>query len=197
MKHLLKKKEAIKLAKEFEQQMLNSEEKKLNFETGVKVKIDQVKTMRNDKVEVDKSSNTATAEAKNNLEAKSIELSKNIKDTIDDIVKSDLSSIFKDIYTKYSQFLEGLSLDQIVAIFNLIIDCTLSFSLFSLISLFMGEHLIDYFKLEKNYPSLANLIRLKIQLNKHLRMYNLGFLILFLIFGIFGNLYMFLLNYFV
>jgi len=52
---LIEKKEAIKLAKEFEQQMLNSEEKKLNFETGVKVKIDQVKTMRNDKVEVDKS----------------------------------------------------------------------------------------------------------------------------------------------
>jgi hypothetical protein len=124
-------------------------------------------------------------------------LDSNIKKAIDDISKSDISDIFKSFIEKYYQFLSGLSLDQIVAVFNLLIDFTLGYSLFTLASLFMGEHVIDYFKLANKYPKLASLIRLKITLNKHLKMFNLSFFIIFLLAGIVGNLYMFLLKYFV
>lgn len=189
--------EARKLAETNATKYFNTETGKLEFETKLKSRITSLAEKYDARKQLEGDLKTATGEAKKALETKSKELDSNIKKAIDDISKSDISDIFKSFIEKYYQFLSGLSLDQIVAVFNLLIDFTLGYSLFTLASLFMGEHVIDYFKLANKYPKLASLIRLKITLNKHLKMFNLSFFIIFLLAGIVGNLYMFLLKYFV
>jgi hypothetical protein len=188
---------AKELAKAANEKYLNTAEGKVEFETKVKARIASLEENYNERKDVENKLKTATGEAKDKLEEKSKELDNKIKDSIKDISNSDLSDIFTKFIEKYYQFLNGLSLDQIVAFFNLIIDFSLGFSLYTLASLFMGEHIIDYFKLEIKFPKLASLIRLRININKHLKMFNLGIFILFLLAGIVGNIYMFLLKYFV
>lgn len=63
----------------------------------------------------------------------------------------------------------NLTLDQLVSLFNLAIDLSLSFSIFNIINIFLGEHLIKYFNLENKYPKIAYFIRLRIKLNSHLK----------------------------
>lgn len=188
--------DAQKACAEFEAQTKTSEALRLKQDLFIKGKGTQLKENLDALKKVEDDLVNSTGEAKIHLEAKKKELDKKVNDTLDDILKSDLSAVFKGMYEKYALFLDGLSLDQIVAVFNLIIDLTLSISIFSILSLFMSEFLIDYFNLEKNFPSLAQLIRLRKKLNNHLKVYNLAFFIFFLALGVFGNLYMFLLNYF-
>lgn len=187
---------AKETAEELRKKYFESESGRAELNTHIKSRIAELADNYDNKKKNDQLLEKATGEAKKKLSAKSEELDKKIIYSIEKRSKSDLSGIFIKLIEKYHQFLEGLTLDQIVAFFNLIIDFSLCYSLFTMASLFMGEHIIDYFKLDKKYPRLASLIRLKININKHLKMFNLGIFILFLLAGIAGNLYMFLLKYF-
>lgn len=189
--------EAKERANAAERRFNETAEGKVEYETIVQSRIASLKENFEERRIVESQLETATGEAKKYLVEKSKKLEKKIEDNIDDLVKSDLSDIFKNTIDNYYKFLDGLTLDQTVAFFNLIIDFSLGYSLFTIASLFMGEHIIDYFKLDIKYPKLASLIRLKININKHLKMFNLGIFILFLLAGIVGNIYMFLLKYFI
>jgi hypothetical protein len=59
----------------------------------------------------------------------------------------------------------------------------------------MGEHLIDFFKLEVRYPNLTKLIRLKNKVSRYYKTMYLVLYLLFLAFGILGNILMFFMEH--
>lgn len=112
------------------------------------------------------------------------------------IVKSDLSELFNNLIDNYREFLNTLSSDQMVIIFNISGYIMLLFTLTSITTILVGDQIINIFKLEIRYPKLAKYIKLKQTLNKHyLRFYIVLFYILILSL-ISVNIYMFLFEYF-
>lgn len=128
--------------------------------------------------------------------AKPAEGAKNLKSDLDSTIKSDVLGFISNIMENYSNWLATLSTDKIVAVFNIIIDSVLLVNLFSVISLLMGEHLIEFFKLDVRYPKLAKLIRLKNTVSKYYKTMYLVLYLLFLTFGILGNMFMLFIEYF-
>ena len=120
-----------------------------------------------------------------------------LDDFLESVKKNDISEIFTNLFNKYTEFLSHLKIDQLVSLFNLSIDFALFTSCFSLMSLLAGEHFINFFKLEERYPRLAKAIQIKISVNKIYKTSFFIFHFILLIIGILGNVYMFLLHYFV
>lgn len=99
-----------------------------------------------------------------------------------------MSEIFFEIAKKLQNFLENLNNFQLAAVFNLIMDSMLISTGLTIISIFIGDHLIQMFNLDKRLPRLANLIRLKSTLSKY---YKTAYFILhssLLILTVLGNL---------
>lgn len=142
---------------------------------------------------------TESPEIKTSLNSRMQELTEKIKNANSKILetakKSDVFGFFSNIINNYYSWLATLSSDKIVAIFNIIIDSVLLVNLFSVISLLMGEHLIDFFKLEVRYPNLAKLIRLKNKVSRYYKTMYLLLYLLFLAFGILGNILMFFMEH--
>jgi len=62
--------------------------------------------------------------------------------------KADLSGPIKDFIESYQNFINSLSLDQIVAVFNVLMIGSILLTMFSMSLLLVGDYLIDKFKLE-------------------------------------------------
>lgn len=120
-----------------------------------------------------------------------------IKEVTDNINVSDISSMFTDFINNYSYFVDSLSVDQLVALCN-ILGNYIIFQLFiGLAFVLIGDYTITIFKLDTRYPKLAQFIKMKEKLNKK---YLIGYFIIIFIFLILifiANIYMFTLKYFV
>lgn len=83
-----------------------------------------------------------------------------------DIFKSDLSEIFNNLTDIFKDYINALSLssEQHVILINISGYVVLLMVLTDLTTLLIGDHLINYFKLETKYPKLAKYIKFK---NKH------------------------------
>lgn len=130
-----------------------------------------------------------------------MKIMKEILDHIDHNRKGSSQSNFIDtlseLITQVQSVVDTLSLEQLVALFNISFNVTMLFTLTSISTLLIGDYLINKLNLDKNYPKLAKIILFKKALNKHyLNFYILLFYIV-LIVSIMGNLYMLLLKYFV
>lgn len=131
------------------------------------------------------------------LEGTKNEYVRDLTDLINNTSKSDVFSVFSDFIKNYQNFLEGLSLEQIVALVNIIGYFMLITSITSISTLLLGEYLLSHLKLEVRYPKLAKYIKMKEKLNKGYLMYYIISLYIILILGISVNIYMFSLKYFV
>jgi len=132
--------------------------------------------------------------AKNNKETEN--LVTDLKGGDSGLDKADLSGPIKDFIESYQNFLNSLSLDQIVAVFNVLMIGSILLTMFSMSLLLVGDYLIDKFKLETRWPRFARFIRLKQKLNKHLLMYYITILFILCILGLSGNIFMFFSKYF-
>ena len=120
-----------------------------------------------------------------------------VKELQETINKSDIFGFFSDFIEKYKSFIDHLSLEQLVALFNIIGYSMILLTLISITTLLIGDYLIEKLKLDIKYPKLAKYIRFKQSLNKHyLMFYMIMFYIIVLLF-IIVNIYMLLLKYFV
>lgn len=120
-----------------------------------------------------------------------------VKELQETINKSDIFGFFSDFIEKYKTFIDHLSLEQLVALFNIIGYSMILLTLISITTLLIGDYLIEKLKLDIKYPKLAKYIRFKQSLNKHyLMFYMIMFYIIVLLF-IIVNIYMLLLKYFV
>ena len=180
---------------------LDKEIQEEEFKNNLKI---HVKNLEDKTVEVDKIQgkldNSQTASDKEYYTKELNKASKEKQEMSDElnqkILKSDISEIFMQIGDKYQSFLETLSSVQISAIINLTFDYLLFSSAFTVLSLFLGDHLIDKFKLEENFPRLAKIIRIRSKINMYYK--NIYIIIHFaLIFlAVLGNIFLFFMTYF-
>ena len=120
-----------------------------------------------------------------------------VKEIQDSINKADISSFLSDFIKNYQSFVDQLSLDQLVALFNIIGFGMLLSTLFSISTLLIGDYLIDKLQLDIKYPKISKYIKLKQRLNKHYLMFYMTMLFIISIVFILANVYMLLLKYFV
>ena len=156
---------------------------------------EEQKVINKQYAEIDDIETTKNLEDKSNsLSAKFYDNNKNILEKVNN---SDILSIISNLIDNYYSWLATLGPEKILAVFNIIIDSVLFVNLFSVFSLLMGEHLIQFFKLELKYPKLANLIRIKNKVTKYYKTMYLLIYIFFLIFALLGNLFALFAEYFV
>ena len=109
---------------------------------------------------------------------------------------SDLSELYYNFIDKYKVFLSTLSSQQKVNVINIIGLLILMSSLTGIVTLLIGDQIINYLKLEIRFPKFAKYIKYKQTINKNsLRFYIVLFYIQLLIF-ISLSIFMFFIDYF-
>jgi hypothetical protein len=116
---------------------------------------------------------------------------KKLDTSLEEINKFDVSEIFTSLYNKYSEFLDSLSPDKIVCMFNIIIDGLILSSFFSLLSLMLSENIINKISFLDKYPKILKLLKLRNNINKKVSKFYLLIHFIILIAGILGNIFMF------
>jgi len=111
----------------------------------------------------------------------------------DEIKNLNISDYFISLYDKYSEFLDSLSADKIVCLFNLIIDGLILSSFVSVLSIMLSENIINQMVFLEKYPRLLKLLRLRNVINKKVSKFYLLMHFIIIISGILGNIYMFFL----
>ena len=120
-------------------------------------------------------------------------LKKKMDESCDEIRKLDISEYLSSLYNKYSEFLDTLSPDKIVCLFNIIIDGLILSSFLSVLSIMLSENIINKIVLLEKYPRLLKLLKLRNNINKKVSKFYLLMHFIIIILGILGNIFMFLL----
>nr|AVR57730.1 hypothetical protein C0989_000045 [Termitomyces sp. T132] len=68
---------------------------------------------------------------------------KKLKDSFDELKELDISEVFFSMYNKYSEYLDFLTPDKIVCLFNIILNGLMFFSFFSILSIMLSENIIN------------------------------------------------------
>lgn len=110
---------------------------------------------------------------------------------LDEISKLDISDYFISVYNKYSEFLDSLSVDKIVCLFNIIIDGLILSSFLSVLSIMLSENIINKIAFLEKYPRILKLLKFRNFVNKKVSKFYLLMHLLIIISGILGNIYMF------
>ena len=118
---------------------------------------------------------------------------KKLEASFDEIKKLDISEILTSLYNNYVEYLDTLTPDKLVCLFNIIVDVSLVSSFFSVLSIMLIEKIINKMVFLEKYPRIIYLLNLRKKLNKTvIKLYLLTHFI-FIIFGLSGNTFMFFL----
>jgi uncharacterized protein (UPF0335 family) len=99
-----------------------------------------------------------------------------------EILNSDFSELYLKFIDTIKDFLNVLSSEQLVIVFNLCGYTILILLMTSITTIVIGQDLINYFGLESKYPKLATYIRFQLKLRKYyLMVYIAYFYLMFLI----------------
>ena len=120
-----------------------------------------------------------------------INANKKLTLSFDEINKLDISEYLTSIYNKYGEFLDSLTPDKIVCLFNIIIDALVLSSFLSVLSIMLSENIINKIVFLEKYPRILSLLKLRNNINKKVSKIYLLMHIIIIIFGILGNIYMF------
>lgn len=114
-----------------------------------------------------------------------------------EILKTGLSDLFYNLLDSYRDFLNILSSEQLVILFNLTGYVSLIMIMTNITTLLIGDQLINYFKLETKYPKIAFYIKYKQTINKLYFNFYISYFYSLIILIIFVNIFMFTFDYFV
>jgi phage pi2 protein 07 len=106
--------------------------------------------------------------------------------------KDSIRDQIEKIYNDYFNWMQSLSLIKQGAVIHFIIFLILFLNLFSLITIFYGESLIKYFKLEEKYPRLAKFIQFRRKFQQFHYFTSVLIMVIFLIIGLLFNLWIFM-----
>lgn len=119
--------------------------------------------------------------------------SKKFNSDFEDLKKFGISDLFSDLYDKYVEYLSSLTVDKIVALFNIIMGTLTLSSFFTVMSIMLSEKIINNIKFLEKYPNILKLLKLRNNINKSLNKFYLIMHVILITITILGNLYMFLL----
>lgn len=121
-----------------------------------------------------------------------------IFDVSNDIIKdiklvtpkeSNVLNVFIDLYNSYQDFLMSLSLEQKIALANFWGNIIILSCFITILSIFYGDKLIIYYKLEEKYPRLARFIEIRRRVKRYSLIFEFLFIFFILICIISFNLY--------
>ena len=69
------------------------------------------------------------------------------------------AKLSNNIYNKYSEYLDSLSSDKIVCLFNIIIDGLIFSSFFSILYIMLSENIINKISFLEKYPKILKLLK--------------------------------------
>jgi hypothetical protein len=111
--------------------------------------------------------------------------------SLEDIKKLDVRDILTSLYNKYGEFLDTLTPDKIVCLFNIIIDALVLSSFISVLSIMLSENIINKIGFLEKYPRIIKLLKLRNNINKKISKIYLFIHFCMILFGILGNIWMF------
>ena len=110
------------------------------------------------------------------------------ENSLNDLINNKTLSI-QDIYNNVYYFIDSLSQTQKLAVIHISMSITILFCLFTLIGVFYGERILNYFNLEQKYPKLAGIIKLRRRFQQFYFLWNSFMILLVLALIISFNLY--------
>jgi hypothetical protein len=99
---------------------------------------------------------------------RSLNDAKNELSKIIDAISSNRNQFINDLsemIARYKDFLSSLTLEQLLPFLNILGLIVITSCLISIAMIFYGDYIIKYFELEKRYPKMAKIIRLRIKFN--------------------------------
>lgn len=115
----------------------------------------------------------------------------NLDKSYEEIKKLDISETLSSLYNKYSEFLDSLTPDKIVCLFNIIIDGLILSSFISVLSIMLSENIINKIGFLEKYPRILKLLKLRNNINKKVSKFYLLMHFFIITMGILGNIFMF------
>lgn len=136
---------------------------------------------------------TTTASTDNSALNSSV-ITKNTPDISipEDIQENNVFGPITDFMESYQEFLSQLSPEQLACLSNLFGYILIFFCIGSITSIYFGEQLIQYLKLEIRFPKLAKIIQLRQRFKTYYFIMNIFIIYCILFFFIGINIYMFL-----
>jgi hypothetical protein len=173
-----------------------SEEHKAEFEKAFTVEAKKAEYSASiDRLKTADDHGEATAKyekAKNKVNQIQQEITKtNLDKCIEEVQKLDISELFSSLYNKYSEFLDSLTPDKIVCLFNIIIDGLILSSFFSILSIMLSDNIINRIEFLEKYPRILKLLKLRNNINRKVSKFYLLMHLIIIVLGILGNIYMF------
>ncbi len=121
------------------------------------------------------------------------EAKKKLDKAYDEISKKNIGEWITDLYNKYNIYLDSLTPDKIVCLFNMILNGLIFTSFLSVLSIMLSENIINKIKFLDNYPKLFKLLQLRNNINKKVSKIYLWIHLIMISFAFLGNVYMFFL----
>lgn len=119
-------------------------------------------------------------------------MSDDVKNINDTYTKNDLFGFIHDFLDWYKEFLSNLSVEQLGCLSNIIGFSIILVAVNSIIFIYFGNNIINYFNLESKYPKLAKIIKIRRRiLDKYIK-FQIVYIYVTSIIFICINIYMFL-----
>nr|WVH38158.1 LAGLIDADG endonuclease [Lenzites betulinus] len=156
-----------------------------NILEGIKSNVDIISKSGASLVEQSKDmSNKEIGETVSNM----VNASQNIKDLLANIYKGGNKFLSDFNFEVYYDYLNSLTQIQEGAFIHVLLFLTIFFSILNILSVLLGNELIQYFKLETKYPKLAIFFRLRVKFQRYYLLYNTLYIVLVCIVSIGFNL---------
>lgn len=119
-----------------------------------------------------------------------IESESNLPIQLLEFIKTNIFNL-KDFLHNYSEWLDTLNQDQLYAMFHILTSMTIFISLITIISVFYGDLLFNYFKIETRFPRFKRFFELRRKYRQFYILWHFTLICLVLIAIVVFNLYVF------
>jgi len=111
-------------------------------------------------------------------------------DEVKELKQSSLFEYFNSLYNNYTEYLETLTPDKIVCVFNIIIGGLTLSSFVSILSIMLSENIINKIKILDRFPRILAILKIRNNINKKIAKVYLFIHLVLILGGILSNTYM-------
>lgn len=129
---------------------------------------------------------------KNEIDRAKQKLDKSYEE-VKELKESSFFEYLNSIYNNYIEFLNNLTPDKIVCIFNIIVGGLTFSSFFTVLSISLSESIINRIKFLDRFPRVLTLLKFRNTINKKIAKFYLVLHLVLILWGILCNIYMFFL----
>jgi hypothetical protein len=127
---------------------------------------------------------------KNELNSAKQKLDKSY-DEVKELKESSFFEYFYSIYDNYIEYLNNLTPDKIICVFNIIVGGIIFSSYTTVLSIMLSENIINRIKFLDRFPRLLTILKFRNTINKKIAKFYLLLHLVLILWSILCNLYMF------